>query len=117
MSIPGPGINAVINQLQSAAAQAGSQVGGQAAGKPQLDDSGAADSPSFAHALMASIDRMDDMKKTAGAEGRAFERGEPGVGLDTVMVDMQKAGLAFEMGIQVRNRMVSSYREIMNMQV
>jgi flagellar hook-basal body complex protein FliE len=33
------------------------------------------------------------------------------------MVDMQKAGLAFEMGVQVRNRVVNAYKEIMNMQV
>jgi len=33
------------------------------------------------------------------------------------MVDMQKASLAFQMGVQVRNRLVSAYRDIMNMQV
>ena len=30
---------------------------------------------------------------------------------------MQKASVAFQMGMQVRNRLVTAYRDVMNMQV
>ena len=66
---------------------------------------------------MHSIDKIDALKQTAVAQGQAFERGEPGIGINDVVVDMEKAGLAMEMGVQVRNRVVSAYKDIMNMQV
>jgi flagellar hook-basal body complex protein FliE len=37
------------------------------------------------------------------------------VALNDVMVDMQKANIGFQMGLQVRNRVVAAYQEIMNM--
>ena len=47
----------------------------------------------------------------------AFQAGDPNLQLNDVMVDMQKASVAFQMGLQVRNRLVSAYRDVMNMQV
>jgi flagellar hook-basal body complex protein FliE len=38
------------------------------------------------------------------------------VALNDVMVDMQKANISFQMGLQVRNKVVAAYQEIMNMQ-
>ncbi|RYJ03898.1 MAG: flagellar hook-basal body complex protein FliE, partial [Acetobacteraceae bacterium] len=47
----------------------------------------------------------------------AFERGAPDVALSDVMIDMQKAGIAFQTAVQVRNRLVSAYQEIAGMPV
>ena len=47
----------------------------------------------------------------------SIKAGAPGVELNDVMVDMQKASVAFEMGKQVRNRLVTAYKDVMNMQV
>jgi flagellar hook-basal body complex protein FliE len=33
------------------------------------------------------------------------------------MITSQKASIAFEMGVQMRNRLVSAYKDVMNMQV
>jgi flagellar hook-basal body complex protein FliE len=108
MSVSGVSLNNVLQQLQATA--------NQATGKPVAapNEGGKAD---FSNALVAAIDKIDGMKQSAAAQGHAFERGVPGVGINDVMVDMQKAGLAFEMGVQVRNRVVNAYKEIMNMQV
>ncbi len=46
----------------------------------------------------------------------SFELGKPGVALNDVMVDLQKANVAFQTGLQVRNRLVSAYQEMMNLQ-
>jgi flagellar hook-basal body complex protein FliE len=47
----------------------------------------------------------------------AFERGVPGVELSTVMIESQKASVAFRAATEVRNRLVSAYQEIMNMPI
>jgi flagellar hook-basal body complex protein FliE len=46
-----------------------------------------------------------------------FDRGAPGADLQEVMVSLQKANLSFQTMVQVRNRLVSAYQEIMNMSV
>ncbi|MFN6886260.1 flagellar hook-basal body complex protein FliE, partial [Proteus mirabilis] len=47
----------------------------------------------------------------------AFTLGTPGVELNDVMVDMQKSSISLQMGVQVRNKLVAAYQEIMSMQV
>ena len=42
--------------------------------------------------------------------------GRPGVALNDVMVDLQKANVAFQTGLQVRNRLVAAYQEVMSLQ-
>ncbi len=37
--------------------------------------------------------------------------------LNDVMVDLQKANIGFQMSLQVRNKLVSAYTTVMNMQV
>lgn len=71
----------------------------------------------FAEELRSTLVRVNDIQQTAKAEGMALQSGEEGVSLDEVMVDMQKASVAFEMSVQIRNRLVNAYKEIMNMQV
>ena len=120
MSVSGVNLNSVLQQLQATANQAGptaAKPGVQAGAQAVPKNGEKTEAVDFSNALVAAIDKIDGMKQTAHAQGHAFERGVPGVGINDVMVDMQKAGLAFEMGVQVRNRVVSAYREIMNMQV
>lgn len=72
---------------------------------------------SFAGELKNSIQRINQLQQTAQTNTQRFQLGDPSVSLNQVMVDKQKAALAFEMGVQVRNKLVSAYKEIMNMQV
>ena len=117
MSGVGPVLQSVIQQLQATAAQAGQTAPARdpVAGAGANADVSASDS--FASVLMHSIDKINALKQSAATQGQAFERGEPGIGINDVMVDMEKAGVAFEMGVQVRNRLVNAYKDIMNMQV
>ena len=46
-----------------------------------------------------------------------FQAGEPGATLEETMVSMQKAQIAFTSAVTVRNRLVSAYTDIMNMNV
>ena len=76
---------------------------------------GAEASGGFAGELKKSLDRISDTQQNAYSQAEAFELGKPGVALNDVMVDMQKANIGFQMGLQVRNRVVAAYQEIMNM--
>ncbi|MEH6467779.1 MAG: flagellar hook-basal body complex protein FliE [Porticoccus sp.] len=104
-------IQSTVQQIQTIATQA--------AGKNEKvsQPAEAVGKDSFVDELHASIDRINQLQKTAGDSVKAFELGDPNMSLNDVMLDKQKAGLSFEMGVQVRNRFIQSYKEIMNMQV
>lgn len=106
-----PAIQSALAQMQSLATQAS----GPAAQGQQV--TAAVGAGSFAGELQASIQRINRLQQASRAQTEAFQAGEPGVELNDVMVDMQKASVAFQMGTQVRNRLVSAYRDVMNMQV
>ena len=53
----------------------------------------------------------------SSAQARAFQMGAPDISLNDVMIDMQKAGIAFQATLQVRNRLVQAYQEIASMPV
>ena len=97
------GIEGVISQLQATAMSARAQ------------DSLPQPTISFAGQLHAALDRISDTAARTQAE--KFTLGEPGVALNDVMTDMQKASVSMQMGIQVRNKLVAAYQEVMSMQV
>ena len=67
--------------------------------------------------LRNGLERINEAQAQSSASQRAFERGDPGMDLPQVMIDMQKASIAFRGAVEVRNRMISAYQEIMNMPV
>jgi flagellar hook-basal body complex protein FliE len=71
----------------------------------------------FAGELQRSIQKINAAQEKAGGLSEAFELGKPGVALNDVMIEMQKANVSFQTGIQVRNRLVSAYQEMMSMTV
>ncbi|MFA5677513.1 MAG: flagellar hook-basal body complex protein FliE [Pseudomonas sp.] len=104
-------IHSVLQQMQALSSQA---AGAPARGQ-RVDT--AVGSGGFAAELHASIERINQLQATSRSQAEAFQIGDPGVSLNDVMVDMQKASIAFQMGVQVRNRLVAAYKDIMNMQV
>lgn len=102
------GMQGVIQQMKVLATQAG---GAPAKAATATGTAG------FGDAMRASLDRINDMQQSATSEAQAFQAGKPGVALYDVMIDTQEASLAFQMGVQVRNRLVNAYKEVMNMQV
>lgn len=99
------GIESVVQQLQSSAIQAS---GRQSDASNQVD---------FAGAMKAALDKISDTQTTARTQAQDFELGKPGISLNDVMVDLQKSSVSMQMGVQVRNKLVSAYQDIMNMQV
>lgn len=83
----------------------------EAAGKPQ----GGAEDVGFASLLKQSIDAVNETQQISGELSKAFETGEPGVGLAEVMIASQKASVSFQAMVQVRNKLVEAYKDVMNM--
>jgi flagellar hook-basal body complex protein FliE len=72
---------------------------------------------SFASVLKNGLDSVSALQTKASETSMAFQRGTPGVELPQVMLDMQKSSIAFRGAVEVRNRMISAYQDIMNMPV
>lgn len=72
---------------------------------------------SFASVLKQGLDKVNATQAQAANLATRFERGEPGVELSQVMIESQKASVAFRATVEVRNRLVSAYQEIMNMPI
>lgn len=71
----------------------------------------------FAAELARSLNRVSQAQNAANAQAQAFEMGEPGIALNDVMIDLQKASVGFQATVQVRNRLVAAYQEIASMPV
>jgi flagellar hook-basal body complex protein FliE len=72
---------------------------------------------SFANVLKQGLDRVNEAQNRASDVATKFERGVPGVELSQVMLESQKASVAFRATVEVRNRLVSAYQDIMNMPI
>jgi flagellar hook-basal body complex protein FliE len=72
---------------------------------------------SFSDALKNSLEQVSNSQKAATDLGKRFAMGDDSVSLSDTMIAMQKSSIAFQATVQVRNKLVSAYHEIMNMQV
>jgi flagellar hook-basal body complex protein FliE len=101
-------IDNLLGQMRAAAAT-GSQPGRTAAASVA--------GPDFAAVLKNSLEGINSSQVDATRLARDFELGAPNANLNDVMISMQKANISFQQMVQVRNRLVSAYHDIMNMQV
>lgn len=71
----------------------------------------------FADALDKALESTAYAQRQAGDLSRKFQLGDATVSLEETMIAGLKAHVSFQALVQVRNRMVSAYNDIMNMQV
>ena len=72
--------------------------------------------PTFFDSVKNALDGVNSAQQKSTAMTDAFDRGEE-VPLTEVVLSMQKSSLAFEATLQVRNKVMKAYEEIMNMPV
>lgn len=77
----------------------------------------AAGSVDFSKVLKNSLDNVAKLDTQAENLQKAFVLGDDRVSLSDTMIAMQKADIAFQTSVQVRNKFVAAYNEVMNMQV
>jgi len=71
----------------------------------------------FGSMLKQAINSVNDVQQEAKEKRNAFELGDRSVTLADTMVTAAKAGIAFDATLQVRNKFVEAYKEIMSMPV
>ena len=103
------GIDQMLSLMRASAAQAGGRVS-----EAQSAPAGGAD---FAKVLQNSIDQVNQTQQQAEGMAANFAAGDGNTNLQDVMISLQKANISFQEMVQVRNKLVSAYHDVMNMQV
>jgi flagellar hook-basal body complex protein FliE len=113
-------IESMLAQLKAAAQSprvAQENPIGAGLGLQQTNGTQSSSKVSFSDALKSSLDQVNQMQKSSEQLGKNFAMGDDSVSLSDVMIAGQKANIAFQATVQVRNKLVSAYQDMMNMQV
>ena len=97
-----------------AVARAGLRTDGMPVGKPAPE---AVKGGGFQGALSEALKSVSSSQNEATEMQRQVQLGNSSVSLEETMVAMQKSQIGFQATLQVRNKLVSAYTDIMNMQV
>ena len=76
----------------------------------------AAPNSPFVRTMTEALQAVSNQQAKSSDLSTSYERGETN-DIVSVMIERQKASLSFEATLQVRNKLLSAYREIMNMPV
>ena len=98
-------------------AQAAARAGLAVNGTPLSAKPAATAGASFGDAMTQALKGVSAQQNEASRLQREVQLDNPTVSLEETMVAMQKAQIGFQATLQVRNRLVSAYSEIMNMQI
>ena len=71
----------------------------------------------FASMLKQAVDGVNAMQQTSKNMQERYDMGDTSLSLAQVMIAKEKAGIAFEATLQVRNKVLEAYKQIMNMPV
>lgn len=101
------GIDQLLSQLNATSALA---AGNSA---PNVEPGAA----NFADMLKNAVTEVNNAQQGADKLSQAFQLGQPEANIQDVMISLQKANLSFQSMVQVRNKLVAAYQDVMNMQV
>lgn len=113
-------IQSMLHTMRALQAQAGGEV--QAPVSPLASDVQGLQGPQgtgkagFADLVKGAISQVNEAQVNSRSLQAAYERGE-GVPLTDVVLGMQKSSLAFEATLQIRNKVLKAYEDILNMPV
>ncbi len=71
----------------------------------------------FGQVLKSALENVNSLQADANSLRTRFDMGDRSINLSDVMIAGQKSSIAFEATVQVRNKVVESYKTIMNMPV
>lgn len=122
-------IASVLSQIRSYQAQVGQGAalpggpgglggirGPQGPGGPGgVGGAGGVAGPSFGQTLGDALQKVNRLQSETRDLQAAFERGDPKADLARVMVAAQASSVAFRATVEVRNRLVQAYQDVMNM--
>lgn len=71
----------------------------------------------FDEVMQNTVGQANTQQQTASNMQNQYEMGDPSVSIGEVMIETQKANLAFQGILTARNKLVAAYQEVMNMPV
>lgn len=98
-------IEAALKQMRERAAVA----------KPEAQSTGPAEAPKFTDALKEGVQAVDQTVKASEELPVRVLKGE--VDFHEVAAQLKESELSFEFSMQVRNKLIDAYREVMRMSV
>ena len=106
------GIDQMLSVLRATAAQAGGRVN-----ETQSAPAGTTAQTDFAKILQNSIEQVNQTQQQAETMAANFAAGDGNANLHEVMISLQKANVSFQEMVQVRNKLVTAYHDVMNMSI
>lgn len=73
--------------------------------------------PGFGDVMSQAINKVNEVQKASSSMATSYEQGVAGVDITDVMIASQKASVSFQAMVQVRNKLVDAYRDVMNMPI
>jgi flagellar hook-basal body complex protein FliE len=73
--------------------------------------------PSFGDLMTKAINNVNEVQKNSSSMAEAYEKGVAGVDITDVMIASQKASVSFQAMVQVRNKLVEAYKDVMSMPI
>ena len=86
-------------------------------GSELSSESVSASKTDFSKMLKQAIDNVNGLQQNTSDLRNSFEMGDSDVSLGEVMIAANKSSLAFDATVQIRNKMVEAYKEVMSMPV
>jgi flagellar hook-basal body complex protein FliE len=83
---------------------------------PNATGAAAAPKASFGNLISGALDQVNALDNEASRLQTAYERGED-LPLTDVVLGMQKSSIAFEATLQIRNKVLKAYEDVLNMPV
>ena len=102
----------LLTQMRAAQTQATQQV----TLNPQAQAGGTNDI-NFSGLIKSAVNQVNETQQASGKLKTAFEMGDPNVSLADAMIASQKASVAFQATLQVRNKIVQAYQDVMRMSI
>lgn len=69
------------------------------------------------NAIKNTLGEISNTQNYAKINAEKFILNESGTSLNDVMINLEKSSISIQMAVQIRNKIVSAYQEIMNQQI
>lgn len=106
-----------IGSVKMPSTSALDKIADAAFGSTSRKTQGASSGSDFASLVAQSLSQVNATQGQAETMTHQYQLGQNDVSLEDAMISMQKANISFQTTVQVRNKLVTAYNDIMNMQL
>ncbi len=108
-------VNRLLLEMRALKSQ--SQAFGDMASRDVANPNNQVNDAKFTDVMAQAVDKVNEVQHASAAMSKAYVQGDQNVGITDVMIASQKAGVAFDAMVQVRNKLVDAYKDVMNMPI